>query len=380
MVGAWIAGCEELIRIFRRNRSYFSAKADTARAYIRKHDPPALSAEEIRDIDAFWKQFGIRLDNYRWHQMYYDITGIKDPRFIPQNLAKAALYPYYNDPSETIAWADKNYFQRFVPAVRFPQMLGQKIHGRCYDAEHRIYTEEELGAFGRAVFGCMTGAGPYSIVVKETTGTKQGAGVKKYSFASERELCGILEKHADRDNYIIQSAIRQHPFFAQFNASSVNIVRITTWRRGKDIVVFSPCVRFGVEGSCTDVAHINGEEIVQCIGISPDGRVKDEYVTLNGEKKPFPVEDRQVPHWNELVETVKKGHEYLEYFGIVAWDMTVDEEGQVVCIEYNLRAPGTVVYQMADGPFAGEYTEDFLRFLADRKNQKKYLPRRLRIE
>ena len=379
VIGAWIAKFEKAYRIIRRDRKYFSAKADPTRDYIRRFSPPALSGEEIRDIDTFWKRFGIRLDHYRWHQMYYHITGIRDPRFIPQNLAQAVLYPYYNDLSETKVWADKNYFERFVPVMRFPRMLGQRIHGRYYDADHRIYTEEEAETFCRTVFSHMTGEGPYSIVIKETSDTKQGIGVKKYGFASEPELLEIIRNHADRDNYMIQSAIEQHPFFAQFNASSVNIVRITTWRNGKDILVFAPCIRFGVEGSCTDVAHIDGVEIVQCAGVGSDGRVKDKYVTLRGEKKPLQIENKQIPRWGEMLECVKKGHQYLEHFDIVAWDMTVDKQGQVICIEYNIRSPGTIVYQMADGPFAGEYTEEFLRFLEDKKNRRKYLPRKLQI-
>ena len=53
--------------------------------------------------------------------------------------------------------------------------------------------------------------------------------------------------------------------------------------------------------------------------------------------------------------------------------MTVDEEGQIICIEYNIRSPGTIVYQMADGPFAGEHTRELLQFLTQPQNRKKYL-------
>ena len=380
MIGALKRKLREAYRSFKRNRYYFSEKADGTRDYFRRHNPPALSAEEIKEIDAFWKQFGIRLEHHRWHQMYYDMTGIKDPAFLPQNLAEIALYPYYNELKKTKVWADKNYFQRFVPVVQFPTMLGQRIRGLYYDAKHQAYTPQELDAFCEAIYRGLPAGDSFSVIIKQTIDTMQGRGVKKYDFSSREELLEILKKHADQENYLIQKAIRQHPFFAQFNSSSVNIVRVTTWRNGKDILAFSPCIRFGIKGSGTDVAYVNGEEIINCIGILPDGRVRDEYITLAGEKLPFIGELREVPHWNEIVETVKKAHSYLEQFDLVAWDMTVDEQGQIICIEYNIRSPGTIVSQMADGPFAGEHTRELLQFLTQPQNRKKYLPKKLRID
>lgn len=54
--------------------------------------------------------------------------------------------------------------------------------------------------------------------------------------------------------------------------------------------------------------------------------------------------------------------------------MTIDKDNQIVCLEYNIQEPGSIVYQYLHGPFLGEFTDDFLSFLKDRDNQKRLLP------
>ena len=69
----------------------------------------------------------------------------------------------------------------------------------------------------------------------------------------------------------------------------------------------------------------------------------------------------------------------LDHFDIVGWDFTVADDERVVCIEYNIKRPGTVFYQNVNGPFFGEYTEQALEFLKDKKNQAKYIPEWMRL-
>lgn len=264
-----------------------------------------------------------------------------------------------------------------MPCISFPETYGQIINGKYYDHKHRLYTKEELDVFCKSVYDYMAEQGEDVIVVKKTVNTSQGKGVKKQKITSSTDL-SILLKSMGSENCIIQKAIKQDPFFEQFNSSSVNIVRITTWRRGKEIVIFSPGIRFGLAGYNTDVAYVDGKEIINCIGIRSDGSIMDHSVTLAGENTPVHFANSVVPKWDEMIETAKNGHLYLEYFDLVAWDMTVDADGHVICIEYNLYSPGSIVYQMAHGPLAGEYTDEFLSFLRKPSNQKKYLPRMIR--
>ena len=69
----------------------------------------------------------------------------------------------------------------------------------------------------------------------------------------------------------------------------------------------------------------------------------------------------------------------MGHFDIIGWDFTVTDDDKIVCIEYNVQRPGTVFYQYVNGPFFGEHTDKVLEFLKDKENQKKYIPKRLRV-
>ena len=339
---------------------------------------PALTREQKAAIDAYWAQFGIRIRNYRWFQLYYGITGREDPRFLPHSILTSAVYPYCNDMGRAKVWADKNEFSRFVPGLPFPETLGQRINGRYYDGQRRSFGTSLSPDFARAVWESASARGLDAIILKKTSDTNSGRGVKKIPLSTPEALEKELAS-CDSSDYIIQELIRQHPFFAQFNESSVNIVRINTWRSENEVHVFTPCVRFGAPGYATDVAFVNGKEIFHVVAIRPDGVIDDCSYDLYGEKTPVTVPDRRVPRWDEILETVKSGHLLLDYFDFVAWDMTVDSSGKIVCIEYNLQEPGSIAYQHACGPMAGEHTEELLAFLREKSNRKKYLPRRARL-
>ena len=280
-----------LKRIWRNNRKYkeyLKNIGPTAKEYNAKHHLPPLSKAEKAEIDAYWSRFGVQLDNYDWHRMYYDVTGKKDPRFIPSGFGAAIIYPYYNDRTKTGAWEDKNYYHRILPQLSFPLMLGQKINWRFYDKEHNCYLSSNLGAFCEKVYADLLEAGADTLIIKKTVNTAQGKGVSRYRLNSAQELEQIIEQYQQCQSVIIQMVVKQHPFFSQFNEDSVNIIRITTWRKGKDIKILAPCIRFGIPGHHTDVAYVEGKEVINAIGINPDGRIMDYYITLDGELCRYP--------------------------------------------------------------------------------------------
>ena len=360
------SGVRELIRQWRLNKHYRAG--NIAREFCEKNAVAQLTKDEIERIDDYWKQFGIRFRDYSFHRMYYSVTGKKDPRFIPDPLAGLVIYPYYNDMGRVKAYADKNLFPWFLPDVCFPRTYAQRINKHYYDSDHRYYGTELSDAFINRVFQEIRSNHASDIIIKETTDTNTGKGVKKHTVHTSDDLKKALTS-SNSINFIVQECVRQHAFFQQFNSDSVNIIRLNTWRTDNEIMVFAPCIRFGIPGSATDVSYVDGKEIVQCVGIH-DGRAADHYFTLDGDRKPLHILDRDIPRWDEVLKTVKNAHLEMDYFGIIAWDVIVDSHEHVICIEYNLKWPGTVVYQFAHGPFAGEKTDEYLGFLRDPAMQK----------
>ncbi len=256
----------------------------------------------------------------------------------------------------------------------------RRINGKYYDNNRRFYQQNEIRELCKDIYQTLISKDIHAVICKKTVDTNQGKGVKKYTISSLEDLIKLFEENASEKNFILQEAIVQALFFSRYNPSSVNIMRLTTWKHGNEVEVFAPCLRFGVEGFVTDVAYVDGEEIVNGIGIAPDGQIMKKGISMNGDRFSFDFDDRAVPQWDNVIKTVKEGHRYLEYFAIVAWDMIVDKNGQVICIEYNLNSPGSIVYQMCHGPFAGDWTDELLSFLKDKQNQERYLPKMIRTK
>ena len=59
--------------------------------------------------------------------------------------------------------------------------------------------------------------------------------------------------------------------------------------------------------------------------------------------------------YKKAVELVKQGHKRLPHYRFLGWDVTIDEAGEPVIIEYNINGPGVLYYQYANGSLFGDY-------------------------
>ena len=155
----------------------------------------------------------------------------------------------------------------------------------------------------------------------------------------------------------------------QLNETSVNTLRILTYRSGMEILVLYSVVRIGRKGAVIDnqsaggISTIVGEDGklggTAFGGFKGDGVGKtDSGVVLDG---------FEIPSYHKAVETVKQLHYQLPFFNIIGWDVAIDVEGDPVIIEWN-AGPG--LSQSAYGPGFGQYTERILRELWPRVNTK----------
>ncbi len=339
------------------------------RRFLNKHPMPPLTETEKREIDDYWRQYGVKWPDYTWFQMYYGVTGCHTPRFLPSSIVLPVIYKYYNFQDDISGWDDKNIYEMMNPLLNLPKSLAHKMLGRFYDSgyHYRANTNESLDALAANVFELLEG--DTDIILKVSKKSFSGKGVKKFTgIESAKDVKKILTEQ-EAPNYILQKCVRQHPFFRQFCSTSVNIIRIVSWRHDETISLFPASIRYGTEGNFTDVAYVDGKEIVYVVGVDANGRINDRFVTFDGNMMTHPdIADKQIPNWQELTDTIVKAHERMFFFDLIGWDFTIDEKGKPICIEYNILKPGTILYQFCNGPFAGEYTEQLLEFLKSHNN------------
>ena len=354
-----------------RRKKMFTDKLVFAQRYNKTYNAAELTKEDIAAIDTYWAQFGIKFEDYSWFRWFYSVTGKKDPKFMPNDVYAHIVWPYYNNVNFYEAWKDKNFFDRFLPDVKFPKTVLKRINGSFYDSDFNYYSDDDFEALAEIL------KAEGVVIVKDTWDSGEGRGVKKYTINTDDDVRKLLNDWKS-DNFIVQEVIKQNDCFAQFNESSVNIMRISSWYHDGKVEILSPTLRVGTEGFTTDVCYINGEEIANVLGITMDGHFKEYIVAQNGVKTPIkervPNPDVKIPRWDDIIEMVKKNHPKLGHFDIVGWDFTVTPDNEIICIEYNVQRPGTVFYQYVHGPFFGEHTDAVLSFLKNPKNREKYVP------
>lgn len=335
-----------------------------------------LTDDEKREIDEFWAQYGVKFPDYTWFQMFYGVSGIRSPKFLIDIFVISSIYNYYNVQRDVDGWNDKNIFERLVKNVKFPDSLAHKINGRYYDDDYKPYdnTEDGIKRLSERIFSKLNGE--TDMIVKESKDSCQGRGVRLIKDVHcADDIKKILKENKSR-NYIIQRKVIQHPFFDQFCSTSVNIIRFNTWHDKNEIKIFPATIRFGVEGSATDIIFDGEKEIANVVGIDENGIINDKFRSFDGVVENHPIiKDKQVPSWDKLLNAVVEAHKEMFHFDIIGWDFTVDKDGNPICIEYNITQPGTILYQFTNGPMAGKYTEEYLAYLKKRPDLVPYLYR-----
>lgn len=345
-------------------------------SFLKKNPQPALTEQDKREIDDYWKTFGIRIPDYSWHQWFYGVTGTKDPRFIPKPLWVYLVLPYYNNAKYLKAYKDKNLFDRLLPEANFPATVLKKVNGDFYDADETYIPSNDKETLRKCLLAQS------GVIVKNAVDTGSGLNVSKHATTSVEEADAVLDLLEKEKNLIVQKLVRQHPFFAQFNESSVNILRINTWYHEGKVHISTPLLRFGTPGFSTDVCFIDGEEIIHMLGITPDGYTSDRVYELNGTWSPTeqvitPARQR-VPSWDKITDMLRTCASKLPHFRVIGWDVTVDESGEPVVIEYNIHFPGSGPSQMTGGPMWGDLTDEIFSFMTDKANQRNLLTREYR--
>lgn len=148
---------------------------------------------------------------------------------------------------------------------------------------------------------------------------------------------------------VIEELIIQQKELSEFNASSVNTLRMNTVNYGNgDIECLWPCLRMGRSGSIVDNAGAGGVfgaidvNTGVIIGVADEKQHSytehpDSHKKLTG---------YVVPHWKEACAIAKQAASRISGAAFVGWDMALTEKGWVL-VEGN-HGP-LIIWQIASG-------------------------------
>ena len=318
-----------------------------------------LTKEQEKEIQGFYtKLLGhpVPLD---WHRYFTARTGGYSKYYLPTSEYKINIVGRLNVYPLKRAYTDKNISDLILPKEIQPKIYLKNMNGYFYFDQQAVSREETLHL-------CQNIG---NVIIKPSL-TARGKGVKRIVVKDGKVVPDniLLSQVFDdyKTDYLIEELICQHPDMASLNHSSLNTIRIMTYRSDMEIVVLYTVIRIGRKGQVIDNESAGGISTV----INSDGTLgrfaygapgidKIEYTDSN-----LKLDGFRIPSYNQAIEMVKKCHLQLPFFDLIAWDIAIRENGSPVLIEFNMTPD---LSQSANGPAFGDYTEEILS-KAMRKN------------
>ena len=192
---------------------------------------------------------------------------------------------------------------------------------------------------------------------------ESGSG-RSIQFWNTQKQSGEIQEFlkTSKDASIIQKVLNQHPDLDLVHKGSINSLRICSLLMKDGVYILSSCLRMGVDKARIDNVTAGGISV----GIFSDGTMDEfAYNYFTGERtkvhpQGFVFKGQKVPSYDRAVELVMTAHPIIPNFRLVSWDIAIDDVGDPVLIEANMRKGGINLNQFSNGPLFGELTEQVL--------------------
>lgn len=319
-----------------------------------------LTKEQKNEVQEFYKSMiGRKVDLYS-HEYFYSRTGVFTKEYVPTNLYHCELLPKANKRNLSPAYGDKNICDILFPDEKQPKTILKNMNGYFYYEGKAVSREDAIRLCSDLE----------NVIVKPTK-LSEGKGIKRINIKN-----GIVDKTGESvaklfedysKDFQIQECIQQHERMAALNPSSVNTMRILSYRSEMEILIIYSVVRIGRLGSDVDNQCAGGISTI----ITKDGKLGSKafggFSTDNIVKTDTGVvlDGYQLPSYGKAIDMIKRLHLKLPFFDIVGWDIAIGQDGEPILIEFNTN-PGLSQSAFCSG--MGEYTERIIRELWPKKN------------
>lgn len=338
-----------------REKMWYQEDINNIKKKLKQCEVNPLTESQKRDIKAYWKNLTNETLPVYWHEYFYSRNGEYSVRYVPSCFYHSNIIYHLNTRPLTMAYIDKCSYDNYLTDVWRPKTIIRNTNGYFYDSEKPISRVEALELCGNLKV----------VVIKPSMIGMWGTGVR--IFSSENGIIGeneTIENLFDqfKTNFIIQKKVEQHEAMSLLNPTSLNTLRVLSYRHCDEVSILYAVVRIGRKDKFVDNETAGG--INADIDLT-NGCIKDCAYGTPSEKRILKTDVGTVlkgfaiPSFKETIAVVKDIHLRLPYFNLVGWDFGIDREGRPVMIEWN-RCPD--LSQTAHGPAFGEMTEEIVRY------------------
>lgn len=336
-------------RSYKTRREFLVGRVTSRLNNLSGDTSSALTSTEKKEIDDYYRRFGLQPSTHNFHEFYKRVTGKFSPEYLTEDLYYHKIDRYFNDWDAAKYLDNKTLYRILFPDVPQPELLVFRQNGFWFDSAGQPMTESAMqGIVGKEEY----------LFVKAARESYGGHGVK---YLRGKDVADYTTEY--KEDVVIQKPLRQSALLAQINPSSVNTVRILTLlRKDGSVRICSKILRMGIGSAKVDNASSGGITV----GINDDGTLKDTAYFVSGKKyKHHPTtgvkfSTVKLPSLDKAVSMVSRQANSLPYFRLVSWDIAFDETDNPVLIEANLCDGELDFHQINNGPVFGEETAEVL--------------------
>jgi len=338
--------------------------------------PPPLSKKVINAYRNRWKPLGKDIRNIHLYNAY-NFSGHSHMDIVPSNIYFSVIEPALNNRSFAVSYEDKARIDWINGDEHVPTIFTRNINGIYYASDQKVIAKNQIDLQQLL-------KDENDVVVKKSIEVHGGKGVMFFrrapngtfrSKAGDSLSLDYLEKTFKQD-FLVQECVEQHEYYKKFNPSSLNTIRVMTYRSVKDDQIHILCsfFRIGAPGSRIDNCSNGGV----CLCLKNDGHFVDNGLKEAGAKikvlngfKPFSEMERPYKI-DEIWETAKKIAARHVYSRLNGFDMTIDKYGKVIHIETNTSDLGMEGIQYVIGPMFHRFTDEVIDFCKEKLKSTSY--------
>lgn len=324
-----------------------------------------INHELIVKHKKYWGRLKKRV-NPKWFEVYSFITENHDILYVPENIYFNQIEPKLNNRELALAYADKNIYEMFLYRKDiFPETILRNIGSLFYDKDY-VFLKLDEKSLQKILLGFQ------KFLIKPAVDSGGGRKIQLFSkdgdyFSSSdgKKLTLNYLKQEFGQDYIIQNYIQQCDFLSRFNPTSVNTIRIFTYRSvlTDEVIPLHAVLRIGKKGNYLDDQNIGG---VAC-RISEDSSL-NKYATNYWGEKFYEFngvifdEIRHVPKVDEMKHIVIELAKKNIHSRVMGFDFTIDNYDNIKLIEINHLWTGINFFQMNGASVFGKYSDEVVEF------------------
>lgn len=330
------------------------------------HDSPVVGEDAYMKK---WKKLDTKVSPLSY-RIYSPFIG-NDANILPPDVSRIYIEPILNPGDTEKFYNDKNSFGLIYDKNDMPKVYFRSMAYRFFDDDYNA-------VFGEDFMKCFDGVNKLIVKPAKNLG---GHGIEFF----ERDSDGVfmnsngnvlsLEylKSTFETDFLIQEYFIQSDYISQFNPTSVNTIRMITYRDVKtgQIHILGAVLRIGLKGAVVDNASAGGD----FIGINEDGKlgnyVFDKYARKTSfyNDKDFLKTEYIIPNYEQVKQFAIKVSKRMPHMGLLAHDIVLDKENIPKLIEINTRCFTEYFLQLTSKPVFDCYTDALIEYCITHKDK-----------